>query len=75
MQRLLNDKKAAAYLGVSVSSLTRHVSVPVIRIGARTLYDVRDLDAYVDGLKIKQPEGQGVNPLMAMLNAHKASRN
>lgn len=35
--RLLNAEKAAEYLGISVATLSRHVPVPVLRIGGRVL--------------------------------------
>ncbi len=74
-QRLLEPSKAAEYLGISVSTLGRHVPVPVLRIGSRTFYDVRDLDDYVDGLKRKPvvvPEDD--DPTLAMFDARTSQR-
>jgi excisionase family DNA binding protein len=53
--RLLRVKDAAAYLSVTVSAI-RHAAwsktLPAIRIGKRMLFDVRDLDAFVDRMKV-----------------------
>ncbi|MBX9816161.1 MAG: helix-turn-helix domain-containing protein [Sphingomonas sp.] len=47
--RLLSVVDAAAYLGISASSLREHGPEPK-RLGARVLYDIRDLDRWADRL-------------------------
>jgi len=57
--RLKSIKNAAMYLGLSprtlyngtVPSSKKPFPVQPIRIGGKPLFDVRDLDAYIDGLK------------------------
>lgn len=46
---LLPAPQAAAYIGVSVSML-RTLPIPRRVLGAKRLYDRRDLDAYADEL-------------------------
>lgn len=48
--RLLDAKHAAAYLGISETTL-RGLRLPVLKIGRAVRYDVRDLDAFVDRLR------------------------
>jgi hypothetical protein len=53
-KRLLNTKEAAAYLGVTVfcmRTLAWQKRVPRLRLGQRDLYDVKDLDAFVEKAK------------------------
>ena len=46
---LLGERDAACYLGISPTSL-RKLDLPRRTLGARRLYDRRDLDAFVDAL-------------------------
>ncbi len=51
--RLLNVKQAASYLGTTVwqiRSLTWDKKLAGIRLGQRLLFDVKELDKFVDGL-------------------------
>lgn len=53
--RLLSEQQAAAYLGRSASRFREQVAArllpqPVTRNGNRRLWDLRDLDRYVDQL-------------------------
>ena len=58
-KRLMSVEDAAIYLGLSPRTIRNGVApkskdpfpVKPKRIGKRVLFDVRDLDAYVDGLK------------------------
>ena len=53
-KRLLNVKEAAAYLGVTVffmRTLAWEKRVMPLRLGKRMLFDVQDLDAFVDAQK------------------------
>ena len=52
--RLMPAPQAAHYLGVSESTL-RALDLPRRMLGAKRLYDARDLDAYADSLPF---EGQ-----------------
>jgi hypothetical protein len=45
--RLLSDADAAEYLGISRTTL-RDLDVVAKRLGKRRLYDIRDLDRFVD---------------------------
>ncbi len=54
-RRLLNAKEAAAYLSISRSKLyqwTERGRIRSVRIDARRLFDVYDLDAFVESLKV-----------------------
>ena len=56
-KRLLDVKTAATYLSISRAMLYQWASkgkIPSIRINTRRLFDVNDLDEFVDGLKNKQ---------------------
>lgn len=57
--RLLHASAAAAYAGVSVNTLRK---LPVQRrmVRSKPLYDIRDLDAYIDELPY-EGEQQGAN--------------
>lgn len=60
MKRLLTVREAAAYVGLARGTLHNRICpsskdpfpVRPKRIGRRVLFDIRDLDAYVDGLPI-----------------------
>lgn len=53
--RLLSSVSAAAYLGISESTL-RTLGLPRRIIGTRRLYDRHDLEAFADGLEIESGE-------------------
>lgn len=50
-----NPVEAAEYLGISLSLFKKTVrkEIPVIKIGRRTQFDVKDLDAYLENKKVK----------------------
>jgi hypothetical protein len=49
LPRLLTPEQAAAYCGVGRENFETRVGVPPLRIfGARTLYDIRALDRWLD---------------------------
>ena len=53
-KRLLNAKSAAEYLSISKAKLYQWVDkgkIPSVRIDSRRLFDVVDLDIFVDELK------------------------
>jgi len=60
-RRLLDSKSAANYLSISRSKLYQWVDagkIPSIKIDSKRLFDVIDLDEFVDGLKkIKNKNG------------------
>ncbi|SPF42630.1 conserved hypothetical protein [Syntrophobacter sp. SbD1] len=54
-RRLLAYSDAAAYLGIGTKTLRNKISLGVLpfrpkRIGSKPLFDVRDLDNYIDSL-------------------------
>jgi excisionase family DNA binding protein len=61
--RLLNTRQAAQYLGLAVPTLREWASMgihlPVVRIGRRVLYDIRDLDRHIEASK-RLPEGDDI---------------
>jgi hypothetical protein len=48
--RCLSKEQAAEYLGIGVTLLAE-LSVPAIKLGRRCVYDVLDLDAWLDEYK------------------------
>jgi excisionase family DNA binding protein len=53
-KRLLSQREAAGYLGVSVRKVQEMGAagqLPKVALGGRTLYDIRDLDAIIDQAK------------------------
>ena len=52
--RLISLKDTAIYLGISANSLYQGAipSLRRIRVGTRVLFDIHDLDAYVESLKV-----------------------
>lgn len=50
--RLLSSAKAAAYLGISETTL-RTLGLPRRILGTRRLYDRYELDAFADGLEVE----------------------
>ncbi len=53
-RRLLNYRRAAAYLGISeraIKQLAADGEIPKTPIGHRVLLDVRDLDVFVERMK------------------------
>jgi len=56
-KRLLNAKSAAEYLSISRALLYQLVAkgkIPSVKINSRRLFDVNDLDDFVDKLKKEQ---------------------
>jgi hypothetical protein len=56
--RLLGEGEAAAYIGVSPSTL-RKLPIPRKTSGARKLFDRMDLDAYADSLPYEGGDTNG----------------
>lgn len=52
--RLLSEPAAAEYLSLSTTTL-RTLGLKVRRIGRRVLYDIKDLDLYVDRMDDQPP--------------------
>ncbi len=55
-RRLVNIKEAALYIGLKVSTLYGWVSekkIPYVKIGDRVLFDIADLDAFIEKSKVK----------------------
>lgn len=48
--RCLSKEQAAAYLGIGVTLLSE-LDIPFIKLGRRCIYDVVDLDAWLDEYK------------------------
>ena len=65
--RLMSVQETASYLGISPKTIRNRLGrkagnpFPVIpkRIGKRVLFDVRDLDAYINALPKNQEGGGG----------------
>ena len=56
LPRLLSQREAATYLGISywtLRDLTFRGEVPFVKIGRRILVDRFDLDAYLDRMKVQ----------------------
>ena len=56
-KRLFNIHEAALYLGRSAWALREmyyHGKVPCVRDGRRMLFDIKDLDAWIERSKIQQ---------------------
>ena len=55
-RRFLNEKQTASYLGLSVKTLQRYrlteSCLPYIKLGKRVLYDMNDLNEYMESNKI-----------------------
>ncbi len=61
MQRLLGPGAVARYLGISrsqVYALGILNELPPVVVGMRRLYDIRDVDAWVDRRKAAQAKGR-----------------
>ncbi|MCB1551950.1 MAG: helix-turn-helix domain-containing protein [Alphaproteobacteria bacterium] len=62
-KRYLSEKQTADYIGLSVKTLQRmRVSgngMPFIKAGARVLYDINDLNAYMSARKVQSTSAYG----------------
>ena len=61
-KRLLDTKEAACYLSISRSKLYQWADkdkIPSLRIDARRLFDVNDLDDFIESLKVEQRKNRG----------------
>ena len=61
-KRLLDSKEAAEYLSISRSKLYQWAGkgkIPSVRIDSRRLWDVIELDNFVEKLKAEQTESRG----------------
>lgn len=59
---LLPAAEAASYVGVSKSTL-RNLDIPRKTLGAKRLYDRRDLDAFADGLSYENKEANSCDAI------------
>lgn len=51
-RRMLPVKEAAVYCGIAVKRFSQECRVPPVAMpGGSKLYDIRDLDTWLDGLK------------------------
>lgn len=57
--RLLRIDEAARYLGVSATTVRKLVAP--VKLGARVLWDRRDLDAFVDSLRTVAPDASATD--------------
>lgn len=56
-RRMLNKREAAEYCGITEKRFPAECSVsPVLLPGGSKLYDIRDLDMWIDGIKGDQDE-------------------
>ncbi len=58
-KRLLKTKAAADYLSIGRSTLClwiRQDKVPSIKVGKNRLFDVEELDAFIESLKIEKED-------------------
>ena len=55
--RCLTKEQAAEYLGIRVTLLTE-LQVPVVKLGRRCVYDLVDLDAWLDEYKQRGRAGK-----------------
>lgn len=53
LARCLSKEQAAAYLGIGLTLLAE-LGVPSVRLGRRCVYDVLDLDAWLDEYKSRE---------------------
>lgn len=53
LARCLSKEQAAAYLGIGVTLLAE-LDVPAVKLGRRCVYDVLDLDAWLDEYKHRE---------------------
>ena len=59
----LNEKQVSIETGLSVSTLRAHrhqsKGLPYLKFGRRVLYDVRDIEAYLESCKVR-PSDKGI---------------
>ena len=59
VKKILNTKKAAEYVGLAEQSLhnRRHLRRPpsYFKVGSRVLYDIKDLDQFLEDCRIEIP--------------------
>lgn len=62
-KRYLSEKQTADYIGLSVKTLQRMrlsgKGMPFIKAGARVLYDICDLNAYMNERKVQSTSAYG----------------
>lgn len=62
-KRYLSEKQTAEYIGLSVKTLQRMRAngngMPFIKAGARVLYDINDLDHYMNARKVQSTSAYG----------------
>lgn len=60
-KKYLRTPEAASYIGLSESTLIKdrwsgHLQIPHVKVGRSVLYDIGDLDAWLNGLKVNTIE-------------------
>ncbi len=64
-KRLYSVREAARYLGVSpwsVRNLQRMRTLPFVRQGRRVLFDIQDLERYIENNKTEVHDGYDLSP-------------
>ncbi len=61
--RLLSRNEAAAFLGIRPCTLAQwtcagRYHLPIVRIGRRVMYDLLDVEAYIERCKVRAPQDQ-----------------
>ncbi len=59
VKRLLSYKEASEYMGLSISQLKRLVrrgEIATVVIGKRRLFDIKDIDKFIENRKVKEGE-------------------
>jgi len=65
LKRLYSVREAARYLGVSpwsVRNLQRLRTLPYLRQGRRVLFDIQDLEQYIENNKTEVHDGHDLSP-------------
>lgn len=62
-KRYLSEKQTAEYIGLSVKTLQRMrahgTGMPFVKAGSRVLYDIADLDTYMNARKVQSTSAYG----------------
>ncbi len=65
LKRLYSVREAARYLGVSpwsVRNLQKLRTLPCVRQGRRVLFDIQDLERYIENHKTEVHDGYDLSP-------------
>ena len=55
-KRLISIDEAASYMGIKKNTLYSWVwrrKLPFVKCGRRTMFDIKDIDEWIDGRKVK----------------------